>query len=495
MPDQLLSADPTAGQLLSADPNAGMVRPMNTATVNGQPVDVPTDEGAGAFASHFAQQINPVPLGQLLPFPQALGGAGMDAPKKAVENLLHSQRAVFDKAKEAHDRGDNLEALRHGLNWLIPVLGPVIDKAADEIKAGKYAAGAGDTLGLAASLFGPAAATELVKSGLAAKVATAAEKGSVNRAVETLAPTVGPNKVRLANQMADAAPTVLRETNALTRSGVLDQAGVKLQGAYDALDAAYDAVPNTRMYPTAPIKAALAREIRNLSVSGIGGTVQPANRASRIAALTQAQTEVGGMGNLANIDNLRKLRIAWDEGAKAQFTPSIAADYLKARGTGAGWADARTALNDFLTSQHPELEPLNADATVWKRAVDAMQAADETDRARPKVGRTIMARGLGAAAGGEMGGGKGLVAGAVLGPLVERIVSSAQPAMKLTAARQLAALSDALQAGQTGKAQSLLGQLQTLARSVTVKAAQVGSGALAPMSVMPQPAVAAASQP
>lgn len=437
----------------------------------------------GTFASHVGQQLNPVPIGQMIPFPRSAGGAGWDAPLQTVKHLGAAQGEVFDRMKASYAKGDVGGAAVHALNFLIPILGPIFDRAGNEIRAGQVAAGVGDSVGLGLALAGPKGVSNAIEAAkgteTAATVAKAAEKGATERAVGIMAPTTGPNKVRLGNLAAKVAPDVLRETTAHTRAGVLDQAVTKLEEASTQLDAAYDAVPNTRMYPTAPVIVALQKAIRDLSVSGIGGTVEPATRASRIGALRQALAEVKQLGSVMNLDNLRKLKQSWGEGAKAVFTPAVAQDFLKARGEGSGYADANSVLGDYMVSKHPQLADLNANTSLWIKAADVMQAAEEADRVRPRVGRSIMARGLGAAAGGEMHGGWGAVTGAVIGPTIERALMATQPAMKLFVARRLLSLADALRSGQPAKAQSILATFQqNVPRAAAIQAARA-SGDLA----------------
>jgi hypothetical protein len=460
-------------------------RAMNFAIVNGKRVPVDEDPNTvGTFLKHYGDQINPVPLGQLLPFPKEVGGAGWDAPLQAIKSLNAAHEAVRAKAIASYNKGDYGTAARHAFDWLLLGVGPALDTAADEYQSGHSAAGTGDALGLATTLLGPQALHAARESAAATKLATAAENGAASRAVETMAPQVGPNKVRLGTLAADVGPDVLRKTSAVTRAGLLEQAGEHLDASYTALDAAYDKVPNTRMYATGPIKLALTKAIRSLSVSGIGGLVEPATRASRIAALRQALAEVKGLGSVANIDNLRKLRIAWDEGAKAVFTPNVAQDYLKVRGAGSGWADARSALNDYLVTQHPELIKLNADASLWKKAVDVMQAAEEADRVRPTVGRSTMAHGLGAAAGASLGGGWGAVVGTMIGPSIEHALANLRPSMKILVGRQMANLAEALRANQGAKAQSLIGTLKALLEQGALKVGQT-AGNNSPRRLVP----------
>lgn len=421
----------------------------------------PTDPNTvGTFASHVGAQLDPRSFGQAV-LPQSMGGTGI---VQTVRNIGQAQGDLLEKAKASYAAGDKLTAARHFVDYLLPLIGPVLDKSADSAQQGHYAASAGDAVGLGLSMFGPQAvseaATALRTTKPAQAVADAAQKGAVNRAVDVMAPQVGPNKVRFGNQVAKAAPDVLRQTSALTKGGLQTEVANNLDAAHGALDAAYDAVPNTRMYPTAPIIKSLQDAKANLQVSGIGGKVTPAVRAARVGAIDQAIDEVKGLGSLVNADNLRNLKGAWGEGAKAVFTPAIAPDALKLKSAGAGWADANTALTNFLVDKHPELKPLNADVSLWTKASDAMQAAEEADRVRPKVGRTIMARGLGAAAGGAEGGGIGAAVGAVVGPLIESGLTALSPTRKLFVARQLQALSDALRSGQATKAQALVNGLR-----------------------------------
>jgi hypothetical protein len=445
----------------------------------------PEGSAAGRFISGAADVLNPVAL------VEGVAGA-VRHPINTATALVGAQvnqgRQAIDLAKQ----GRYTEAVGHGVAAAVPLLGPAAAEAGEQIASGDVAGGLGKGAGLLVPALAPTAVRGVVKAtrALPEGAATALERGATARAVETMAPQVGPNKVRLGNLAAKVGPEVLENTSAVTRTGMLDQAASKLSDSYAALDAAYDAVPNTRQYITAPIKAGLQREISSLSVQGIGGTVEPATRASRIASLRQALEEVKGLGNFANVDNLRKLRIAWDEGAQAVFTPSVAQDFLKARASGSGWADARTVLNDYLTSQHPELKPLNADASLWKKAVDVMQAAEESDRVRPKVGRTLMARGLGAATGGAAQGPIGAFVGAVVGPGVEQMMSNLRPGVKIVVGRQMAKLATAIRSGDvpaiTNTAQSLrqlIAQQATLAGRTT----SPSESQTQPAPALPQP--------
>ncbi len=117
----------------------------------GQPVPV-DDNSLPTFLKHFAAQVNPVPLGQLAPFPKSMGGAGWDAPAQAVKAFNTAAYAVKAKGDEAWKAGNYGTALRHYTDWLasdITLGGSLaLDKASDDAMQGKWAAALGDTLGL-----------------------------------------------------------------------------------------------------------------------------------------------------------------------------------------------------------------------------------------------------------------------------------------------------------------------------------------------------------
>jgi hypothetical protein len=156
------------------------------------------------------------------------------------------------------------------------------------------------------------------------------------------------------------------------------------------------------------------------------------------------------------------LRIAWDDGAQAVFTPITADNFQAVRQAGHGWADARTALNEEIVRTHPRLAPLNADAHLWTTVRDVLQATEEVERVRPRVGRSIMARGLGAATGAAAGGPLAAGFGAVIAPTIESALAGATPTVKLTMARNLTRLADALRAGQPGAIRRAIAQVSAV---------------------------------
>ncbi|TAK81827.1 MAG: hypothetical protein EPO09_21815 [Aquabacterium sp.] len=144
--------------------------PMNFATVNGQ--RVPVDDGPADAIAGFAQNINPLPalhsIGQAAQAGlQVFGGmttGNVDAVKAGAQTLrgmaadiIADQAKVKQEADTAWDQGDHVTAVRKYADWLLPVIGPVLDSAADKAQQGRIWRAAGESLGLGASLFGPQA--------------------------------------------------------------------------------------------------------------------------------------------------------------------------------------------------------------------------------------------------------------------------------------------------------------------------------------------------
>ena len=421
------------------------------------PTPPPPAGGIGGFLTEATQGIHPANI-------NAAVQAAFWHPIETVKGVVAAQDVPRQEAITAFQRGDYLTGSRKMVDWLIPVLGPRLDEAADLMQQGETARGLG-----AATDVGLTVATPQIVRGAVARLPTragtaAAAEGLAERQVtDVIAPTVGPEKIRLGAQAARVAPDVARRTTARTVGGLLDEAGENAARANQALDHAYSAIPASRPIPTQPVVAALQRAINQVRVRGAGGAmVTPATQAERVATLQRALEEVRALGPNATADQMRRLRIAWDEGAQAVFTPIMADNFRALRQAGHGWADARTALNEVIVGRHPELAPLNADVRLWTTLRDVLQATEEVERVRPRVGRTMLASAMTAGVGAQAGGAAGASMGALLGPLIDQAFAAASPAVKLTTARNLTRLADALRAGQPGQIRSLLGQISTV---------------------------------
>lgn len=422
----------------------------------------------GTFASHVGAQINPVPLGQMIPFPKAAGGAGMDAPVQVVKGFAQKQQDLYDQMKTAYHSGDLVTAGEKALTWALnyPSLGAanVLDQAGTSLKQGHYAAAAGDMTGFVGTMLAPEAAASLRKSAGAARVAEVASDAADSRFADVMSPK-GSSKaiLRTGKQAENVATAVRHGTSAITPGGLQQQIASRLGQADDALGAAYQAIPKTVGYPVSPLLTKLQGALDALKMNGTGGSVIPQTLTDRAAALKQAITEVKKIGPFTNTDNLAQLRNSWKGAARDAFVPSLNPNFQQIRESAKGWADAWSAVQDTLTDRHPELKSLNADFHIWKSAHEAMEALADQQRSKPTVGRTIMAQAGGAIAGGTLGGGIGAVAGELIGPTVERGLSSTvAPATKMIIARQFGNLADAIRNNQTTRIEIVLKQLRPL---------------------------------
>lgn len=112
---------------------------------------------------HLLTQVDPVtPLRKMITPEAAASATGAKHPEEfgplnAIKNIGKAHEAVFREAQKSYEKGDYTTAARHFVDYLIPIVGPGVDKAADFLQAGKWAAGAGDSLGIGLAVFAPKA--------------------------------------------------------------------------------------------------------------------------------------------------------------------------------------------------------------------------------------------------------------------------------------------------------------------------------------------------
>src|SRR5881394_1284738 len=129
-------------------------RPPDFTTTNEPPSDAMQQEAAdpntvATYARHIWQTLNPVQLGQMLPFPKALGGSGLDNPL-LPKNILAQMHAVKQEADARWEKGDKVGAAAKYTESLIPILGPMMSHAGNQAQRGEWAALAGDVTGAVA---------------------------------------------------------------------------------------------------------------------------------------------------------------------------------------------------------------------------------------------------------------------------------------------------------------------------------------------------------
>ena len=114
-------------------------------------------EATGKFMRSAGDVVNPAPV------LDALSGSGQFRGKNPLQavgqmgnSMLEAQGDQLTKARDAWGQGNYTDALRYGMGYLIPMLGPGINHAGDLIAQGKVAEGLGETAGLGLSVMAPA---------------------------------------------------------------------------------------------------------------------------------------------------------------------------------------------------------------------------------------------------------------------------------------------------------------------------------------------------
>lgn len=373
-----------------------------------------------------------------------------------------------------------------------------------------------------AAIRGTRAAVQRV--GATERVASGLEAGARSRVADVMAPKVGPNKIRIGNDAARVAPKIADDLAAdgapMSRSGLATQVESKLAEAEAGLDAAADARMAARPIETQAIVDALLEKRRQLTseavegshryatlegqpargarapgefrASGTVGTadvpptqrgyrtldegaftegpqqagvplgsdVVPGPNAARVAVIDQAIREIQQLGDVARYEPLRRIRQAYDGPAKAVYSPSVTADYLKAQGGKLGAADVTGVLRDVLAKADPETATANAAYSTYRTASDVLKAAEEVERTRPKVGRAIMARLAGALVGSQQGA-AGAIVGYSGGPLIDSLVNAGATTQLQTAAL-MQRLANVVRSGDLAAVESVLGKLRAL---------------------------------
>ena len=476
----------------------------------------PEGSAVSRFASGVWENVNPVTIvkgiGQAVTDPVGTAGALWDA-----------QKGEWVKAKDLAASGHYSEAAGHGAAAITPLIGPMAARAGETIKSGNVAGGLGQAVGLLAPI-GVKPALRVTRAALPT-AATGRVAGQLQRAAEgkitaTIAPQLGSNKIRFGNDAREVAPRLVAEPGmgAASVERFTAKVGEKLTSAEQLLDEATDARLEALTFDTAPIRDAIVAKRRALTSEAVKASDYPRTfapdatgrgagpkavgqdvvarpHAARVAVLDQALEELDQLGPKVSYEAIKRLRQAYDVEAKAVYHPSMTADFLKAQGGKYGSADVAGAYREHLGKWDPATAAANAEYAYWRKTSDVLQALEETELGRAKVGRALVAKmtgGLvGTAAGGAVGGAIGATAGAAAGAFLTGLAEAAigaGPTAQITVARQMARLAAALRKGDTGAATAAAFNLRKLAQGLTVRTGRAAEQARTQQAGTPQPA-------
>lgn len=446
------------------------------------------------FASGVGSQVNPIEMAK------GIYGA-VTSPIETVKGIGRSQLEQFQKGKELYDQGRYVEAAGHALAGALPLVGPAAANIGEDIGAGNVAHGLGAATGLIGTIVGPElvakGVSKIQTTGRAERVAAALDKKAGEMVAKTISPQLGPNKARFSQMAKDVGPEIAAEPRmgALTIKGLAAKIEDRLGQAADALDEAAAARNPGAAYPTGPILESLQKAKQSLMAEAvkaetltpetvgagmvkrkmgvpIGSDVMPTNNALRASQIDQAMAEIQKLGPVARYDSLKQIRQSYDKVAKIKYSPSVTADFLKRSEEASGAADAAGAIREALAEFSPQTAAANRDYAIWKKADTVMKAAEEVQRARPTIGRMIIARMGGTMAGHAVAGGLGEIVGFVLAPLLDNAASAVNVGRKIMYARVLSDVAVALKSGNVAAIEQALKLARAL--SVTSQAAARG---------------------
>jgi hypothetical protein len=456
-----------------------------------------------------------------------LGKGLLTDPGGTAQNVIDASGQRLDQAIDAFHQGRPLASALYGLA-ATPLIGPAVANTVERARSGDVAGALGEATGMAipfSEARGAAGAVggAALDAGLDAarkipgvsdvlnKGADAADASANARMAREMTPTGGANKTRFAGNARDVAPSIVRGENvtAWTQSGLAAKITDKLRAAEDELDSVSDARLNARHFETQPIIDDLLKARQQLEAQPVEGTkidysrtanlsenqragpnpggqgpltvtdqgpignaVVPGPNSARVAMIDQAIAEVRQLGPIARYAEIRKIRQAYDGPARAIYSPSMTADYMKAQGGKLGAADVTGALRSHLA----QLDPLTD-----RTANDAMAAAAEVEQSRPAVARKLFARLTGSGIAASVGISthslpEALVAGAI--PMAVEAAARSGFTTQIKLARGMAALADAMRGGNTVAFDKALGDIRRSSKMTTALKLALPAGQL-----------------
>lgn len=461
-------------------------------------------EDTSSFLSGLGNTLNPLPLIGAMFNPQLRNEMATNMALGSVDQAM--------KAKQAFNEGRTSEMIGHGLG-VVPLIGTPAAQAGEAIASGKVREGLGQATGLVGM-----AAAPMVARGVRSQMKPAnLEAGAASRVTDVMSPKVGPNKTRFGNQAEKVAPQLAqdlaKEGAPLSRQSFHADIAAKADDAAAGLDAAADARLGARSFQTQPLIDALlekrsaltakadqanAIQYRPISVEGkpattfiedlgpIGEDVVPGPNQARVAVIDQAISELKRLGPTTTYEPIRRIRQAYDAPAKAIYSPSMTADYMKAQGGKLGAADVTGVLRDNLAQWDPQTAEANAQYSLYKSAKDVLDATAEVERTRPRVGRQMFARFAGTTIGATQGPATAAV-GYVAAPIIDQALTSGVTTQLKTAAL-MQNLATAIRQGNVAEVNRLGQMLKQVGAMTATSANESRSRTTALPGLAPAPA-------
>ena len=407
-------------------------------------------DSVGDAASEWWKQVNPISA--------VLGLA--NAASHSIDTgkaLLNAQGALATKSVASFKQGDYVAAARHGIDYLLPVLGPQIDQAGDLAQSGQYAKSAGITAGIATNI----AAPELLK-GANVRVPVGELPERLYQSALKPSPALAAPKVQgmiqsgLDNQIPVSAEGVSKLNTLINNLGDQVKAEIEARGPQPWPGQ----VPGQKLLPAPPQETILPASSadRTLTLDSpyaeqsvlrrpqqfpatpaktSGATIDPravAQRADQLKSRFAAQ--VAPDADLQAIEQTKNEFLQNNPGpipaSAAQDIKSGTYQQLKDRAYGqqsTATVEAQKALargiKEELEAQFPEIQGLNAQqgqaASLQKALTRAVQRIDNHQMIG--LGGTVAGAG-GAAAGAVLGGAGGAAGGAAAMAVLKQVIDN-----------------------------------------------------------------------
>lgn len=310
------------------------------------------------------------------------------------------------------------------------------------------------------------------RTGNVAGVPNVIKYGTDGRSLDDLAMSIGRDDPRFAhiqgpndllNAVQEAMAAINKGVDAPSFESTLEAAGIRKGKKWwdDPDDVPFDPA---EIEASAPAAAAAVPTASKQGVP-IGQSVVPPAFQKQYDYLQKAIADIRSLGPVAHYDALKTLRQGWDQDAKKIYTKDFVADYLTDRSVGQAAAKAAGVTRDVLAKADPGTAKANAEYHLYKTANDVLEAANSTERVRPRELRKTAARLGGGLTGYGQGGTLGALVGAVLAPILDGVVASGYTT-KIATARELAKLEDFLRKGQTRAARKSLAKIAVISGQI-----------------------------
>jgi hypothetical protein len=291
-------------------------------------------------------------------------------PVATAQGYSEAQNQLFNASRESFSKGDTINGVRHGLNYLlngIPGLGSSIESAQNQGLSGDYGGMVGSSMGLGLQ-------TALPFRGQGPKIgpASAFERPAPIDPVAAIMPGAGTGRARLLRAAQRVAPTAeargLIGSSPEITAGNLDQA---MANATEDLAKAKQSIPADRGLAAAPAIAALREKIRGLTVNG---QVPSGNKAA-VDQLLSTIDDIKSLGAEGNFEDWAKIRDSAYAMADAAGTYAKTPSEVVAKQAGKAAAEAGGIIADHMAKGFPEIAAPNAEFSFIKNLKTVVDAA------------------------------------------------------------------------------------------------------------------------